>query len=56
MLTYGFTESMTLINLCVLTLKDVEGEILSGSKNQHKQKPPSNRGNLHLRKRATQEH
>lgn len=56
MLTYRVTESMTLINLCVLTLKDIEGEILSGSKSQHKQKPPSNKGNLHLRKRAAQEH
>lgn len=56
MLTYGFTESMTLINLAMLTLKDAEGEILSGSKNQHKQKPPSNKGNLHLRKQAAQEH
>lgn len=29
MLTYRVTESMTLINLCVLTLKDIDGEILS---------------------------
>ena len=28
MLTYRVAESITLINLCVLTLKDVEGEVL----------------------------